>query len=51
MRKTLYVNGVKIFKINPKVACCLTARDWKGFGTGFNYMNGALLCEREREYE
>ena len=24
------------------VACTLTARDWKGFGTGFNTMNGVV---------
>ena len=42
MKITAYVNAVKIFKLNPKVACCLMARDWKGFGTRWNYMNGII---------
>lgn len=43
MRIPIYVNAVNIFKFNPKIGCCLAARDWKGFGTRWNYMNGALI--------
>lgn len=53
MRKTLYVNAVKIFKVNPKHSCCLAARDYKGFGTRWNYMNGVMVNNgtNEEEYE
>ena len=42
MRIIAYVNAVNIFKLNPKVGCCLAARDYKGFGTRWNYMNGVI---------
>lgn len=42
MRIIAYVNAVNIFKLNPKVGCCLAARDYKGFGTRWNYMNGVM---------
>ena len=42
MRIIAYVNAVNIFKLNPKVGCCLSARDYKGFGTRWNYMNGVI---------
>lgn len=47
MKITAYVNAVNIFKLNPKVGCCLAARDWKGFGTRWNYMNGVIKNDKD----
>lgn len=47
MKITAYVNAVNIFKLNPKVGCCLAARDWKGFETRWNYMNGVIKNDKD----
>ena len=31
--------------MNVEVACCIQARDYKGFSSGFQYSNGVIeLC-------
>jgi hypothetical protein len=41
-----YVNYNTIEKINPDVAKTLCARDYKGFGTGWDTMNGVIECKK-----
>ena len=40
--KPIYLNMKKIGKTNVDVAKTLCARDYKGFGTGFDTMNGVI---------
>ena len=42
MSVTAYLNNIRIEKTDCKVATTLCARDYKGFGTGFNTMNGVI---------
>ena len=39
---TAHINYRRIDEVNTKVAKCLCARDYKGFGTGFDTMNGVI---------
>ena len=39
--ETWWLNMKRLDK-QSDVACTLNARDWKGFGTGFNVMNGVV---------
>lgn len=41
-RETVYLNYKRIDRRNCEVATTLCARDYKGFGTGFNVMNGVI---------
>lgn len=38
----VYANRNKIDKVNVDVAKTICARDYKGFGTGFDTMNGVI---------
>lgn len=40
--KPIYLNMKKIGKTNVDVSKTLCARDYKGFGTGFDTMNGVI---------
>jgi hypothetical protein len=43
MRKiTAQLNYKRIKTIDYKIAKCVLARDYKGFGTGFSYQNGVI---------
>lgn len=46
-RKTLYLNQKMIDKVDPKLARTICARDWKGFGTSNQSMNGVIDCENK----
>ena len=41
-REQAYLNGKRIDKVGVEVAKCINARDWKGFGTGYETMNGVI---------
>lgn len=41
-KEVAYLNYRRIDKIDCKVAKTLCARDYKGFGTGFDTMNGVI---------
>ena len=41
-KAAVYLNYRRIDKIGCKVAKTLCARDYKGFGTGFDTMNGVI---------
>ena len=41
-RVLAYLNNKKIAKVDVKVAKTLCARDYKGFGTGYDTMNGVI---------
>ncbi|MBQ0113061.1 MAG: hypothetical protein KBT03_08025 [Bacteroidales bacterium] len=41
-KSTVYMNYNRIDKVDTKVAKTLCARDYKGFGTGFDTMNGVI---------
>ena len=38
----VYANLKRVENVNAQIATTLCARDYKGFGTGFNTMNGVL---------
>lgn len=44
--ETVLLNYKKIYK-KTDIAKTLCARDYKGFGTGFDAMNGVIECERK----
>ena len=46
-RELAYLNRKVITKRNVSIATTLTHRDYKGFGTGFNYMNGVIEWEQK----
>ena len=37
-----YVNYNKVFNFEVEIACCIQARDYKGFSSGFQYSNGII---------
>lgn len=41
-KEAAYLNLKRIDRVGVKVAKTLAARDYKGFGTGFDTMNGVL---------
>ena len=43
-----YLNMNSYDKVNPDVATTLCARDYKGFGTGFNCMNGVVEIDEQK---
>ena len=45
-RGLAYLNYQRIEKTDVKVAKTLCARDYKGFGTGFDTMNGVITCKK-----
>lgn len=45
-RLTAYLNYVKVDQINTDIATTLCARDYKGFGTGFNTMNAVIEVKK-----
>lgn len=45
-KETAYLNYNRIDKTNTEVAKTLCARDYKGFGTGFDTMNGVIECRK-----
>lgn len=46
VKSTAYLNYNKIDKTDTQVAKTLCARDYKGFGTGFDTMNGVIECNK-----
>ena len=42
MKEPAYLNYKRIDKVNPDIAKTLCARDYKGYGTGFDTMNGVI---------
>ena len=44
-----YLNLKRIEKTNCKIAKTLCARDYKGFGTGFDTMNGVIERRKDNE--
>ena len=40
------MNYERVDAVNPPIANTLCARDYKGFGTGFNTMNGVVECQK-----
>lgn len=42
-----YLNYKKVAKTSVEIAKTLCARDYKGFGTGFDTMNGVVECRKE----
>lgn len=46
---TATLNLKKIDKLNPSVAKTILARDYKGFGTGFNTTNGVIELSNRME--
>lgn len=45
---TIALNYKRIDKVNTSVAKTLCARDYKGFGTGFDTMNGVIEWKQEK---
>jgi hypothetical protein len=45
-KEAVYLNYKRIAKRNVEVATTLFARDYKGFGTGFNVMNGVIEWQK-----
>ena len=45
-KEAVYLNYKRIAKRNVEVATTLCARDYKGFGTGFNVMNGVIEWQK-----
>ncbi len=43
----IYMNKKQITKTNADVAKTLCARDWKGFGTGYDTMNAVVTYEHK----
>ena len=41
-KEVAYLNYKRIYKTNCDVAKTLCARDYKGFGTGYDTMNGVI---------
>lgn len=37
-----YVNYNKVFNFEVEIVCCIQARDYKGFSSGFQYSNGII---------
>ena len=44
-KEGVYLNYRKIETVNPETAKTLCARDFKGFGTGWDTMNGVIEIE------
>ena len=42
LKEGVYLNYRRIEEVNCKVAKTLCARDYKGFGTGWDTMNGVI---------
>ena len=53
VRYNAYLNYNRVDKIDPDIATTLCARDYKGFGTGFNTMNGVIEVKKmnKEKYE
>lgn len=45
-KTTANMNLKKINQINTDIAVTLCARDYKGYGTGFNTMNGVIEWQK-----
>ena len=45
--EAVYLNYKDVFQTDVDIACTLCARDYKGFGTGFNYMNGVVEWQKK----
>lgn len=45
-KTTAYMNYNFVDKVDTKCAKTLCARDYKGFGTGFDTMNGVIECQK-----
>lgn len=43
------MNYKHIDYFNTSIAKCLCARDFKGFGSGFDTQNGVLVCLKKLE--
>ncbi len=46
----MYVNYVKVEKVNPDIAQTLLERDYKGFGSNVETSNGVIEIKRGHEH-